>query len=103
MLVNYNLHNLRNLEIKIIQVDHLYSLVDCEEFKMIRHLHIIIYGWNYILKREDDMKPSKIKLLTDVFSAFPDVSFTFEYKSHDISIENAIKFQKKFQNVVFIS
>ncbi len=40
MLVDCNLHNLFNLEIKIEKENKLFALVDCEEFKKIRHLQI---------------------------------------------------------------
>jgi hypothetical protein len=85
MLVDCNLHNLRNLEIKIWKEDQLFALVDCEEFKKIRHLHIIItdiYGKIVIEKSEDNIKPEDAdrKYVTDVFNAFPAVSFTLEYE-----------------------
>ncbi len=57
--------------------------MDCEEFKKIRHLHIIIVaGLNnpiHLEKFDDNIKPEDAdrKYVTDVFSAFPDVSFTF--------------------------
>ena len=40
------------------------------------------------------------KYVTDVFNAFPDVSFTVNYYQ-EISIEKAISYHKKYQNVVF--
>ncbi len=44
MLVDCNLHNLRNLEINNMDRNKLFEFVDCEEFKKIRHLHIIVDG-----------------------------------------------------------
>ncbi len=58
--------------------------MDCEEFKMIRHLHIIIVDIRNIINFEksvDNVRPEDAdrRYVTDVFSAFPDVSFTLEY------------------------
>ncbi len=55
--------------------------MDCEEFKKIRHLHIIItdrYGKIDFEKSDDNIKPEDAdrKYVTDVFNAFPAVSFT---------------------------
>jgi hypothetical protein len=68
--------------------------VDCEEFKKIRHLHIIVlvdYDNEFDLEKSyDNIKPedADIKYVTDVFNAFPDVSFT--YMDGKISCEKAI-------------
>jgi hypothetical protein len=107
MLVDCNLHNLFNLEIIFNKGNQLFALVDCEEFKKIRHLHIIFhfqYGDKFDLEKSDDnIKPEDAgrKYVTDVFNAFPDVSFTMEYRTYSISIKEAIYYQKKYQNVVF--
>jgi hypothetical protein len=60
--------------------------VDCEEFKKIRHLHIIHASNRYsdefdLEKSDDNIKPEDAdrKYVTDVFNAFPDVSFTMGY------------------------
>ncbi len=53
--------------------------MDCEEFKKIRHLHIIVhdrYKSKIDLEKSDDtIKPEDAdrKYVTDVFNAFPDV------------------------------
>ncbi len=47
MIVDCKLHNLSNLVFKILEFENrLFSLVDCEEFKMIRRPHIIIADHN---------------------------------------------------------
>ncbi len=85
-------------------MDHLFALVDSEEFKKIRHLHIIVKG-GYdkidLEKSDDNIKHANRKYLADVFNAFPDVSFTCDYRGKEISIEKAINYQMKYQNVVF--
>ena len=104
MLVNCNLHNLRYLEIMTDDVYKIFSLVDCEEFKKIRHLHIIINDFpNEIhLEMSDVNKDADIKYATDVFNAFPDVSFTVTLSyGKKVSIEEVIKYINKYQNVVF--
>ncbi len=66
-------------------MSQLSALVNCEEFKKIRHLHIILhvrYGDKIDLEKSDDnIKPEDAdrKYMTDVFNAFPAVSFTLEY------------------------
>ena len=79
--------------------------MDCEEFKKIRHLHIIVKG-GYdkidLEKSDDNIKHANRKYLADVFNAFPDVSFTCDYRGKEISIEKAINYQKKYQTVIFI-
>jgi hypothetical protein len=79
MLVNCNLHNLRNLEINLKGKNELFALVDCEEFMMIRNPHIT-FGTNYgdkihLEKGNDNIKPedADTKYVADVFKAFPDV------------------------------
>jgi hypothetical protein len=87
MLVDCNLHNLFNLEIKFDEENQLFALVECEEFKKIRHLHINIDIENEdefdLEKSEDNIKPEDAgrKYVTDVFNAFPDVSFTMVYRT----------------------
>jgi hypothetical protein len=91
MLVNYKLHNLRNLVINLGD-DKLFALVDCEEFKMIRRPHIIIKIISSFLEMR--------KRMTDVFNAFPDVLFTIETHERPSS-EEINNDHKKYQNVVF--
>jgi hypothetical protein len=79
--------------------------VDCEEFKKIRHLHIILnVGLSkiYLEKSDDNIKPEDVdrKYMTDVFNAFPAVSFTLEYWN-PLSSEKAIQYHKKYPNAVF--
>ncbi len=106
MLVQCNLHNLRNLKITIYDVSELFSLVDCDEFMMIRRPHIIIdssSNYSFDLEKSDDNNGPVIadrKYVTDVFKAFPDVYFTIKYPGK-ISTEKAIHIQKKYQNVEF--
>jgi hypothetical protein len=70
--------------------------LDCEEFKKIRHLHIIANLFDYdefdLEKSVDKIKPEDAgrKYVTDVFNAFPAVSFTLEYILESISSEKAI-------------
>ncbi len=69
--------------------------MDCEEFKKIRHLHIIItdkYDKIDLEKSDVYIKPEDAdrKYVTDVFNAFPAVSFTMEFYRYDKSIEKAI-------------
>ncbi len=61
---------------------------------MIRRPHIIIINYS------DTNLLEKNKKLTDVFNAFPDVSFTFETQESP-SAEEVIYYHKKYQNVVF--
>ncbi len=86
-------------------MSQLFALVECDEFKMIRRPHIIFITSNDVFdleKSDDNNEPEDAdrKYVTDVFKAFPDVYFTVEH-FHNISIEKAIPFQKKYQNVVF--
>jgi hypothetical protein len=81
MLVQCNLHNLRNLKIKIDNQSQLFALVDCDEFKMIRRPHIIIDTSDGVFdleKSDDNNEPEDAdrKHVTDLFKAFPDVYFT---------------------------
>ncbi len=80
MLVNCNLHNLSNLVINKVNEIGLFALVNCEEFKMIRRPQIII---DELLSYDD----RTTKQLTDIFNAFPDVSFTLEHCGDNISAE----------------
>jgi hypothetical protein len=78
MLVFWSLHNIRNLEIYIKGIDQLFALVDCEEFKMIRHPHIYcLFDHEYynLEKSDDNIEPEDAgkKYVLDVFKAFPDV------------------------------
>jgi hypothetical protein len=78
MLVQCNLHNLRNLKIKIDGVSKLFALVDCDEFKMIRRPHIIFntrIDVTDLEKSDDNNEPEDAdrKYVTDVFKAFPDL------------------------------
>ncbi len=84
--------------------------MDCEEFKKIRHLHIICHfkggSGNSdvdLEKSDDNIKPEDAgrKCVTDVFNAFPAVSFTMEYPAKAISSEKATLYHKKYQNVGF--
>ncbi len=63
----------------------------CKEFKIIRRPHIILklYG-NVDIRLED----------SDVFKAFPEVKFTIDGYDGDVSIDKAIDFHKKNQNVL---
>ncbi len=87
--------------------NQLFALVDCEEFKKIRHLHIIFHvslsDKIYLEKSDDNIKPEDAdrKYVGDVFNAFPAVSFTLKYFLRGISSEKAIQYHKKYQNVVF--
>ncbi len=70
--------------------------MDCEEFKQIRHLHIIIDDRNEdeidLEKSGDNIKPEDAdrKYMTEVFNAFPAVSFTLDYMLKAISSEKVI-------------
>ncbi len=81
--------------------------MDCEEFKKIRHLHIIFDVSQSdkidLEKCDDNIKPEDAdrKYVTDVFNAFPAVLFTLEYNVW-LSSEKAIQYHKKYPNVVFI-
>ncbi len=80
--------------------------MDCEEFKKIRNLHIILYCYNkiYLEKSDDNIKPEDAdrKYVADVFNAFPAVSFTLEFDlGKKISSEKVIQYHKKYPNVVF--
>ncbi len=86
-------------------MSQLFALVNCEEFKKIGHLHIILdvsLGKNYLEKSDDNIKPEDAdrKYMTDVFNAFPAVSFTLEYW-YQLSSEKAIQYHTKYPNVVF--
>ncbi len=105
MLVDCKLHNLCNIEINI-QVNKLFDLVECEEFKMIRCPHIIIQELsdeNDLENSDDNIEPrdANRKYIGDVFKAFPDVQFTIYSIRCKISSEKAINFHKKYQNVIF--
>ncbi len=58
--------------------------MDCEEFKKIRHLHILNHDWPksiHLKKSDDNINPEDAdrKYVTDVFNAFPAVLFTMEF------------------------
>jgi hypothetical protein len=67
--------------------------VDSEEFKKIRNLHIIIANYLFneidLEKSDDNIEPEDAdrKNVTDVFNAFPAVSFRMENLGMDISSE----------------
>ncbi len=75
--------------------NQLFALVDCEEFKKIRHLHIFFHvGFPKNIHFEKSVYSNKPedadrKYVADVLNAFPAVSFTLEYVD-EISSEKAI-------------
>jgi predicted TIM-barrel fold metal-dependent hydrolase len=75
---------------------------------MIRSPRIIITNYNsgidpkILLEKIEDnilLEKAEGKYITDVFKAFPDVSFEVHWGR--ISFEKAIDIQKKYQNVFF--
>jgi hypothetical protein len=83
--------------------------VDCKEFEKIRHLKINLnFAGNFIKfglqKRKDNIKyedADRKWYVTDVFNAFPDVSFTLEYDKTRYTMEENIDIAKNYHNVVF--